>query len=64
MGHLDGHSNEQELPVFVSGNGPEPTLGLNLQTAEQWLSANQEAIAAYSRFVEKRGIWNEGSRAW
>ncbi len=32
--------------------------------AAQWKKENQGAIAAYARFVEKHGIWNEGERGW
>ncbi len=32
--------------------------------AEQWRRDNREAIDAYTKFFEKYGIWNEGSRGW
>lgn len=32
--------------------------------AAQWRKDNQKAIAAYTRYVEKHGIWNEDSRGW
>ncbi|MDZ4811535.1 MAG: type II toxin-antitoxin system CcdA family antitoxin [Pseudomonadota bacterium] len=32
--------------------------------AKQWRRDNREAIEAYTRFVEKHGIWNEGTREW
>lgn len=32
--------------------------------AEQWRRDNREAIDAYTKFFEKHGIWNEGSRGW
>ena len=31
--------------------------------AAQWKKDNKEAIAAYGRFFEKHGIWNEGNLA-
>ena len=32
--------------------------------AAQWRKDNQQAIAAYARYFEKHGIWNEDSRGW
>lgn len=32
--------------------------------AEQWLKDNREAIAAYSRYVERHGVWSDGLRGW
>jgi antitoxin CcdA len=32
--------------------------------ATQWKKDNQRAIAAYTRYFEKHGIWNEESRGW
>ena len=32
--------------------------------AAQWRKDNQRAIAAYSKYVEKHGIWNEEHREW
>ena len=54
------------------------TLGVNLskefearletlvkeRRAEQWKKENQRAIAAYTRYFEKHGIWNEDLRGW
>ena len=32
--------------------------------AELWKKENQRAIAAYTRYFEKHGIWNEDLRGW
>jgi len=32
--------------------------------AEQWLSENLDAIAAYNRYVEKHGVFGEEFRQW
>lgn len=32
--------------------------------AERWREENQQAIEAYSEFVEKFGIFNEDERGW
>jgi len=32
--------------------------------AEQWLKDNREAIEAYSRHVEKHGVWSDKLRGW
>jgi Post-segregation antitoxin CcdA len=32
--------------------------------AQVWRRANLAAIAAYNRFVDEHGIWNQRSRAW
>lgn len=32
--------------------------------AAQWRKDNQRAIAAYARYFEKHGIWNEELRGW
>jgi antitoxin CcdA len=30
----------------------------------QWRKDNHQAIAAYGRYFEKHGIWDEDSRGW
>jgi len=37
---------------------------LSSYSAEDWRRDNDAAIAAYNRFVDKHGIWNQGSRPW
>jgi len=32
--------------------------------AAQWRKENQRAIAAYTRYFEKHGVWNEDVRGW
>ena len=32
--------------------------------AEKWLKENQEGIAAYTRYVEKHGVFGEEFRQW
>lgn len=40
------------------------TVLVNEARAAQWQKDNREAIAAYGRYVEKHGIWNEELRGW
>lgn len=32
--------------------------------ARRWLEDNREAIEAYNRDVEERGVWSDGLRTW
>lgn len=32
--------------------------------ADRWRDDNKKAIAAYSSFFEKHGVWNEDDRGW
>ena len=32
--------------------------------AAAWKKENRRALAAYARYFEKHGIWNEESRGW
>ena len=32
--------------------------------AARWKKDNQRAIAAYSRYFEKHGVWNDETRGW
>ncbi len=32
--------------------------------AERWREENKKAIAAYARYFEAHGIWNEDDRDW
>ncbi len=31
---------------------------------DEWQAQNSAAFAAYDRFVEKHGVWNEEDRGW
>jgi antitoxin CcdA len=37
-------------------------VALRRKRREEWLTENEEAIAAYNRRVEERGMFNEGLR--
>jgi antitoxin CcdA len=37
---------------------------LKEERARRWLAENAEAIAAYNRDVEERGVWSDGLRNW
>jgi antitoxin CcdA len=34
------------------------------ERAARWLRDNREAIEAYNRDVEERGVWSDGWRRW
>lgn len=34
------------------------------ERARRWLEENEDGFAAYERFVEKHGIFNEDEREW
>lgn len=39
-------------------------LALKEFVARRWVEENREAIAAFNKDIEKRGVWSEGMRSW
>ena len=40
------------------------TLALKELIARRWVEENRDAIAAFNKVIEERGVWSESMRSW